>query len=136
MLREVFTPEALLTFANALEHGPERLVMWWLDKLLMDHQMKLGFAQRIMREHGLRALERTPSVIVGTIHSVKGGEADRVLVFPDLSPAAYQDSSGEGMDKTLRVFYVGMTRARERLILATPSGPLAVGWNTKAGWRW
>jgi hypothetical protein len=32
-------------------------------------------------------------VIVGTIHSVKGGEADVVFLFPDLSPAgdaAYQ----------------------------------------------
>jgi superfamily I DNA/RNA helicase len=57
---------------------------------------------------------------VGTIHSVKGGEADVVFLFPDMSQAgdaAYQ-RHGPARDAVIRLFYVGMTRAREALYLA------------------
>lgn len=57
-----------------------------------------------------------PTIIVGTVHSVKGGEADNVYLAPDISPAAALDS-GENFDRTIRTFYVAMTRARKRLFL-------------------
>jgi superfamily I DNA/RNA helicase len=71
-------------------------------------------------------LER-PQVIVGTIHSVKGGEADVVILFPDLSQAgdaAYQ-RYGPPRDAVIRTFYVGMTRAREALYLADRTSTMA-----------
>lgn len=64
--------------------------------------------------------DREPRVIVGTIHSVKGGEADEVYLFPDLSGAG----SGEYMKQSgsvFRLFYVGMTRARSTLHLCSAS---------------
>ena len=62
-----------------------------------------------------------PRVIVGTIHSVKGGQADNVYLFPDLSGPGYNDYVGHRTDRVLRLFYVGMTRARENLILCQPN---------------
>jgi len=79
-------------------------------------------------------------VRVGTIHSAKGREADHVLVATDLTEkvveqmAATVDQSGREVpgveeftkhtspvptltDNERRVFYVGMSRARERLVL-------------------
>ena len=62
-----------------------------------------------------------PKVIVGTIHSVKGGEADVVFLFPDLSPgAARMYETQDGRDSATRLFYVGATRARETLVICSP----------------
>jgi superfamily I DNA/RNA helicase len=61
---------------------------------------------------------------VGTIHSVKGGEADVVYLFPDLSQAgaAQYASMGTARDAVIRQFYVGATRAREKLYVCGPVG--------------
>jgi len=66
-----------------------------------------------------------PRVTIGTIHSVKGGEADHVYVFPDMSPAGMDNSS---TDSIVRMFYVAMTRAKKTLHLCRPSGGLCVYW--------
>lgn len=67
--------------------------------------------------------EEKPNIIVGTIHSVKGGEADTVYLFPDLSQAGYDGySNPKTRDRALRQMYVGMTRARERLVICSPEG--------------
>jgi superfamily I DNA/RNA helicase len=60
-----------------------------------------------------------PKVVVGTIHSVKGGQADVVYLFPDLSQAgdAQYNRGGAARDSAIRVFYVGLTRARETLYI-------------------
>jgi superfamily I DNA/RNA helicase len=57
-----------------------------------------------------------PRITASTIHGSKGGEADNVVLFTDLSPAAdvqFQQSP----DDTHRVFYVGVTRARKNLYI-------------------
>lgn len=69
--------------------------------------------------HGPAALIDVPRVVVGTIHSVKGGEADVVYLFADLSGEAdrqYQ-RTGPPRDAVIRQFYVGMTRARQTLYI-------------------
>ena len=71
-----------------------------------------------------------PRVIVGTIHSVKGGEADNVILLPDLSPMGYLSYTGSEADSVYRLFYVGITRARENLYLCQPDSPQAVAWIT------
>ena len=54
---------------------------------------------------------------------MKGGEADVVFVFPDISWQADKEfyDSEDGRDSILRVFYVAMTRAYEELVLCTPA---------------
>ena len=77
---------------------------------------------------GPKALQETPKVIVGTIHSVKGGEADIVYLFPDLSQAGDSQYKRDGAprDSVIRVFYVGATRARETLYICQRDSALAV----------
>ncbi|MBN1461889.1 MAG: ATP-dependent helicase [Armatimonadetes bacterium] len=71
-----------------------------------------------------------PRIVAGTIHSVKGGEADVVYVAPDLSPASNREwlRGGTGRDEVLRMFYVAFTRAREELVLLDAIGERAVSW--------
>jgi superfamily I DNA/RNA helicase len=67
--------------------------------------------------------DEDPKIIVGTIHSLKGSEADVVYLLPDISPSGAEDyySGDAGALATHRLFYVGMTRARERLVLCHSS---------------
>ena len=65
---------------------------------------------------------------MGTIHSVKGGEADVVYLFPDLSVSGMDEWDGtvEQRAPIYRLFYVGMTRARETLVLCPQAKKWAV----------
>src|ERR1019366_5661414 len=57
-------------------------------------------------------LSDTPRITVSTIHKIKGGEADNVAILPDMSYATYQEVH---TDEEQRVWYVGVTRAKEKL---------------------
>ena len=84
-----------------------------------------------MQNRGSKALLEEPKIIVGTVHSAKGGEAGEVLLFPDLSRQGLQQwlTGGEGADAIRRMFYVGFTRTKWNLHLAAPSiGGMAVNW--------
>lgn len=67
-------------------------------------------------------LDREPRIRVATIHSVKGGEADHVVVMPDMTRRTYQEYR-QNPDTEHRVFYVAVTRARYSLRLVIPSTP-------------
>jgi len=60
-----------------------------------------------------------PRITVSTIHGAKGGEADNVVLFTDLSPAA-EEQMNINPDDTHRVFYVGVTRAKQSLFIVEP----------------
>jgi DNA helicase II / ATP-dependent DNA helicase PcrA len=98
----------------ALAGSAERSTRWLLEHATADAQKKLAYPLAVLRRGGVAALTAPPKLILGTIHSVKGGEADCVLLFPDLSPNAYLEGD---WDAQIRQWYVGMTRAREALWL-------------------
>ncbi len=78
---------------------------------------KFAYAFNVIKQHGMRAIIDPPRFYIGTIHSVKGGEADTVHLRTQLSAAgSYEWTSGK-RDETRRQFYVGITRAVERLII-------------------
>lgn len=85
----------------------------------------------IARKRGYNGLQesQTPRVVVGTVHSVKGGEADNVIICPDLSTQGWETfGTAQHRDAIHRLFYVGLTRAYRRLVLTAPSTPQAVQW--------
>jgi len=57
-----------------------------------------------------------PRITISTIHGSKGGEADNVVLFTDLSPAAASEMM-RNPDDMHRVFYVGVTRAKQNLYI-------------------
>ena len=61
---------------------------------------------------------------MGTVHSFKGAEADVVVLMPNLSARGGQAWLGAGdRDGVIRMAYVGMTRAREKLIITGGTPP-------------
>jgi len=57
-----------------------------------------------------------PRITASTIHGSKGGEADNVVLFTDLSPAADEEMR-INPDDMHRVFYVGVTRTKQNLYI-------------------
>jgi superfamily I DNA/RNA helicase len=99
---------------------PGRSDIDWLGpRVLKSKRPSFAYAFEVVRMRGAAELIRRPQIIVGTIHSVKGGQADEVYLYPDLSAAAMEqvDDDPGGEDAMIRLFYVGMTRARDRLVL-------------------
>ena len=96
---------------------------WLLDHAVSARRSALEYPVRVLERYGRAAFERDPQIVLGTIHSVKGGEADVVYVYPDLSMLAMQNylASQAGVDAVVRQFYVAMTRARESLVLCGPA---------------
>ncbi len=118
-LEEIFETGALTSLMEASNGDYRALLNWWRRLMTADVRGRFQFPSDVAAAYGPRALVDPPQVVVGTIHSVKGAQADVVYLFPDLSQAAdaqYQ-RSGEPRDSVTRVFYVGATRARETLYI-------------------
>lgn len=64
-------------------------------------------------------LREPPNVRIETIHGVKGAEADHVMLLTDISPRTRR-AFDLSPDPEHRVFYVGVTRARQTLHLVNP----------------
>ena len=55
---------------------------------------------------------------IGTIHSAKGREAETVLLFDDVTRRVLNGmNTDQGLEDERRIWYVGMTRAKERLVI-------------------
>lgn len=121
VLEHILAPEAL-------EPALARNLEWLTEHLKAARQQAIRYPLAVLRRHGLTGLQEAPRVVVGTIHSVKGGQADHVFLFPDMSLAAAKEhaSTQRDRDGLHRLFYVSMTRARERLTLCDPT-PVRVG---------
>ena len=103
---------------------------WLEDNLLASRRSFMEYALAVARTRGAKTLLDEPKLTVGSIHSVKGAQADVVFLLPDLSPASMREwaTRGDQRDGIIRTFYVGMTRARERLVLAGRWSGYSVDW--------
>lgn len=117
----VCTPEELHTvFLPSMLHAALHGGYEWLEEhVLQSHAKALAYPLRVVKRYGEEALTEEPRLTVGNCHSVKGAEADRVILFTELSRAQYMAwrHGGEEGDDVLRMLYVGVTRAREMLTL-------------------
>ena len=65
-------------------------------------------------------LTAEPRIRLSTIHGAKGGEADNVVLFTDITAAA-EASMESDPDSMHRVFYVAVTRTRQNLYTLEPT---------------
>lgn len=85
----------------------------WREALVMSESEREYY--RAVNKRGLSLRDR-PQISVGTIHSVKGGEADHVVLMTDMSRASHETNLKNPASEA-RVFYVGASRAREKLYI-------------------
>ena len=60
-----------------------------------------------------------PRIKISTIHGAKGGEADNVVLYTDMSSRTYEEFE-KNPDDEARVWYVAVTRAKHNLHLIQP----------------
>ncbi len=126
------TPEDLAELVpsrEALEAMFYGDLRWLREHMVPKVEKSSTFVLKLAEKRGVKALLDIPRVTVGTCHSVKGGESDRVYLWPDLSPSGYADwCDRDTRGQTIRTLYVGMTRAKRSLVLCGPSSARAVTW--------
>jgi DNA helicase-2/ATP-dependent DNA helicase PcrA len=114
-------------------HGSEKITIERLHKdfgLITDEpwHMAMGLIDRDTVEYYKAALLRgekmlgEPRIKISTIHGVKGGEADNVVIIPDMSLRTY-DEAQRNPDEEARVWYVGVTRTKKNLYWMQPRTP-------------
>ncbi len=116
---EIFEDDSGLVMVFGNE---EAKLKWFEENLTATGRSKMEYPLRILKRDKSN-LRNKPKIIIGTIHSVKGGEADVVYVLPDLARPQVMAWNGgsESKDALRRLYYVAGTRAREELVLCTPS---------------
>ncbi len=85
-----------------------------LDKLAPDDVKYFLAALRKGEKMGQK-----PRIKISTIHAVKGGEADNVVLCTDMAPKTFQEMQ-DNPDDEARVWYVAITRAKEKLFIIQP----------------
>ncbi len=108
-----------------LMYSSQGLMSWLVKNAKTDFTRRLQYLSEIIRKKGIEELKAKPQIIIGTIHSVKGGEADVVYVCPDLSPQGYEQYM-TSEDEIIRQYYVAMTRAFETLVICEPATFMSV----------
>ena len=98
----------IFTATDKLEFREGRTSEWSIEKLT--------FAQDCVRA-GTFYME--PNINISTIHTVKGDEADVVVLMSDISKAVHSQLDIDE-DSEHRVFYVAVTRAKEELYIIQP----------------
>lgn len=90
--------------------------MTWMEVLHMSSYEREYV--RALRRHG-ESLTEPGRVRIQTVHGAKGAQADHVVLSLDISDRVAQSAQVDP-DAELRVLYVGVTRASQRLLLVQP----------------
>lgn len=106
------------------ERALGRDLNWYRDHLLSSKIRPLEYVIEIVDRGGVGSLTEQPKIILGSIHSVKGGQADHVFLFPDISREARDsaETSDYSLAESFRLFYVAITRARSSVTLCADAG--------------
>jgi superfamily I DNA/RNA helicase len=91
---------------------------WWhILKRNFTSQQVLYFL-RLLKRYGQKELDNPPNIIIDTIHSVKGGEADHVVLYSKANyPSNFRTKSRDEKTNEKKVWYTGATRARKTIHL-------------------
>lgn len=96
----------------------------WFEALTRISLEDIQYLRSIVAKQGAKALTEKPKIRLSTIHAAKGAEADNVILITEMSNRT-REIYEQDPDIERRVFYVGVTRAKERLtIISGGNNPL------------
>lgn len=102
--------------------GISTTVEWYkaLTKILPDDA---AYLRTIIKHHKAAALTERPKLHLSTIHAAKGAEGEHVTLLTETSRRV-RDQMDINPDDERRVFYVGITRAKESLTVVGVDNPI------------
>ena len=115
--RKLFNAPKELGMAELVsDYGLKSDEIWHqaLEKLPMQDKMFMLAARR----NG-ESINREPRIRLSTIHGSKGGQSDHVVLLTDMAPRTKKEQV-KNPDDEARVWYVGVTRTKERLTIVDP----------------
>ena len=98
------------------EHGLQTQDVWFKAFDGLDPETENYIRNMLANEEKIK---QTPRITLSTIHGAKGGEADNVLLLPDITKSAL-DNNDRDPDELHRLFYVAVTRAKKALHILEP----------------
>ncbi len=110
-------PEAAVAMADMRALGQVTTGAIWHEAL--DRLPPEPAAYMLAARRAGERLRGAPRVRLSTIHGSKGGQADHVIVFQEMAKRTYQEYE-KWPDAERRVWYVAVTRAKQRLTLVAP----------------
>lgn len=112
------SPDRLVSLSYLREHGGlTRDEIWHVALERIPREETLYMLRA--RQKGESLATGRPRVRLSTIHGAKGGEAEHVVVMRDVARRTFDEAQTNPEDEA-RVFYVAVTRARERLTVVAP----------------
>lgn len=106
--------DSLLSEAELREQHGLLATGTWFEVFKSMSAKKRAYYRKLLRTHGSLKLE--PQIQLETIHGSKGAQADNVALFLEQSRRVWEEGLREPDDEH-RVWYVGVSRAREELHL-------------------
>ena len=98
------------------EHGLQTKDVWYKAFAGLDAETE-NYIRNMLANN--EKITQTPRITLSTIHGAKGGEADNVLLLPDITKSAL-DHNDIDPDELHRLFYVAVTRAKKSLHILEP----------------
>ena len=98
------------------EHGLQTNKVWYEAFTKIDTNTENYIRSMLANKE---KISQTPRITMSTIHGAKGGEADNVLLLPDITKSSVDQNDREP-DELHRLFYVAVTRAKENLHILEP----------------
>ncbi len=104
--------------ATSIFNEPALTMPFWK---VMPKLPRLGYLQRVVGSSKILGADiLSPKILLLSIHQSKGREADTVVLDLELARRTYESYMHEPDDEH-RVFYVGVTRAKRRLLTLLPT---------------
>lgn len=103
-------------FMSALRNGFEEVLCRDIEGY------ERAYLLRVLRNYGRQAFEEPAKLTITTIHGSKGREKPTVYLCPDLTRRVWDGYAFDRVPETL-VYYVGATRAIDKLVVLFPQQP-------------
>jgi superfamily I DNA/RNA helicase len=90
----------------------------WNEVFVQIEPKDVEYIQKVLN-NGFKVTDK-PNIHISTIHRVKGGQANTVVMLSETAKASERMATSTNINEETRVFYTGVTRTYRDLIIVQP----------------
>lgn len=111
---ERWSDDAEVTIVDLMKRGGLMTKAPWFEALDKTAHGDMEYVRAALARG--EKISKKPRVVISTIHGAKGGEADHVVLLKEIAGRTWREMQ-DNPDDERRVWYVGATRAKEKLTI-------------------